>query len=312
MIDPLSQFDPQRETTLFLMSEVQKRGHLITCFTLSQIFYHLNSLYGEGEEIKIFGIGKKLFYKIIRKKRFNLAKLDAIFLRKDPPFDLSYLHHLYLLNTIRDQVFMVNDPLGIMTASEKLFPLRFERFIPKTCVTKNYQELLRFSKNLAHGVILKPINSSGGRGIFHIKSDQSNLKVAFETLSNHQAEYIVCQEYLPSVKKGDKRVVLLDGEILGYFLRVPQKGDHRANLHSGGALKKCSLTKREIEIASELAADLNRLGLSFVGLDFIGEKLTEINVTSPMGIREINQTLGGKSEKKVIDFVEERAKVFGG
>lgn len=294
------------------MLEAQKRGHSIFCFTLPHLFFHLNSLYGEAEEIKILGIGKKPFYKSICKTRFDLSELDTIFLRKDPPFDLSYLHHLYLLKTIRKNVFMVNDPVGILTAAEKLFPLQFKDFIPKTCITKNYQELSKFAKSFPQGVILKPINSSGGRGIFHLKSGHANLKVAFDILSNHQTDYIVCQEYLASVKKGDKRVVLLKGEILGYFLRVPQKGDHRANLHSGGILKKCSLTKQEIKVVEELAPHLNQLGLTFVGLDFIGEKLTEINVTSPMGIREINKTLKIKSEKRVIDFVEERVKLQEG
>jgi glutathione synthase len=308
VIDPLEGFNPQAETTLFLMAEAQRRGHQIFAFTLPDLSYHSGSLFGHSIEIEILGINRVPFYKILQKKKIDLASLDALFLRKDPPFDLPYLHHLYLLEQIRDKVFMLNDPLGILKASEKIFPLQFSHLMPKTCITRHFDDLLDFSKDKKHGVILKPIQSSGGRGVFYLKPHDSNLKVAFEVLSKEGAEYILAQEFLPEVLRGDKRIVLLDGDILGFFLRVPQKGEHRANLHSGGRLKKCSITSKERAITREIAPALREAGLYFVGLDLIGERLTEVNVTSPMGIREMNETMGIRSEVKVIDFVEGKIK----
>jgi len=309
IIDPIDGFDPERETTLFLMHEAQKRKYKILTFTLSDLFYQSGSVFGKAKEIKVekpspSKRNRKPFYNIIRESTVDLTSLNAIFLRKDPPTDLNYFHHLYLLETIQDRVPMINSPRGILKVQEKIYPLRFEKYIPQTCITKKLSVILEFIKTCPSGVVLKPLNSSGGRGVFSFRGIDSNLAVAVETLTHEGKEDIICQEYLPQVSKGDKRVMLLNGEILGYFLRVPQKGDHRANLHSGGNLTACQLSKKEKMIALEVGEVLKKEGLTFVGLDMIGEKLTEINVTSPMGLREINLTMGGQSEKKVIDFVE--------
>lgn len=306
MIDPLENFNPEAETTLFFMAEAQARGHRLFAFTLPGLSCETDSLWGEALEIKVLGVGKRPFYRVLQKKRVRLSDLDALFLRKDPPVDVRFIQHLYLLERLTGKVFMMNDPRAILAASEKVYPMKFSEFIPETCITSQWDRAARFAGKQKKGVILKPLNGAGGEGIFYARPGDSNLKVAFDFLSQNQSQYVVCQEYLPEVKRGDKRVLLLGGEILGYFLRIPQPGEHRANLHRGGRLKACSLTSEEKRISREVGRVLNEGGMSFVGLDFIGERLTEVNVTSPMGIREVNQTMKVKSEKAVIDFVESK------
>ncbi|MBL7686135.1 MAG: glutathione synthase, partial [Deltaproteobacteria bacterium] len=290
VIDPLSNFDPDRETTLLMMREAQARGHSLFVFTLDHLCYRHPVLQAHATEIKTLKKGISPFYRAVQHSIEDLSSFDVIFLRKDPPFDLPYLHHLYLLQSLKGKVFMMNEPEGILKVAEKIYPLQFPDFIPSTCITQNLEEARSFFHQQRRGVVLKPIDSSGGRGIFSLKKGDSNFKVAFEQLSQNQTQFVICQEYLPQVRIGDKRVVLLDGKILGYFLRVPKKGEHRANLHSGGLLKACSLSVKEKKLAEKVGETLKKEGLTFVGLDLIGEKLTEINVTSPMGLNEINQT----------------------
>jgi glutathione synthase len=305
VIDPLENFNPEAETTLFLMAEAQARGHRIFAVTLSGLFSQSGSVYGRGMEIKILGVNRSPFYRPIKPMTLDLAGLEALFLRKDPPFDLPYLHHLYLLQQIRGKVFMLNDPTGILRHSEKIFSLGFPLFTPESLITRDFGEVERFARARRRGIVLKPLNGAGGWGIFYLRSGDSNLKVAFETLSKEGREYVIVQEYLPEVQRqGDKRIMLLNGEILGRFTRLPRAGEHRANLHRGGLLKPCALSSREQKIAREVGDVLRKEGLYFVGLDLIGEKLTEVNVTSPMGINEMNRMMRIRSEKKVIDFVE--------
>ncbi len=292
-----------------MMKEAQSRAYGIFCVNLPNLSCEGNELWGEGQEIEILGIGKSPFYKMKEKARYKLSESAAIFLRKDPPFDLTYLHHLYLLSQLRSRVYLMNDPLGVMAIAEKVFPLWFEKYIPATCITRSFEEAQIFARKQKSGIVLKPLNSSGGRRVFKTGVKDSNFKVAFEAVGNEGMEYVVCQQYLPAVKKGDKRIVLLGGEILGCFARIPAKGSHRANLHSGGRLQKCKLTHREIEIARTLGHVLLQWGIDFAGIDLIGEKLTEINVTSPMGLREINVTQGIRSEKKFMDFVEKKIRM---
>jgi len=305
IVDPLESFDVYRETTLFLMAEAQRRGHRLFALTLPQLFLKGSSAQGEALEIKILGIGKKPFFKVLAKKRMALESLDVLFLRKDPPVDLLFVHHLYLLLPLKGKVFMVNDPEAILKSNEKTLALQFPQWAPRSCITASWDEMSRFAGAEKKGIVLKPMGSSGGRGIFYFKSSgDSNLRVAFEILSKNGKRLVVGQEFLPAVRKGDKRVMLLNGEILGYFNRLPKPGDHRANLHSGGRLAPCRLSSEEKKIAQEVGRVLRKEGLYFVGLDLIGERLTEINLTSPMGLNEINKTQGGRSEERVIDFVE--------
>lgn len=307
--DPLEQFHPERESTLFMMKEAQDRSYGIFCATLPNLSlqsFPKQEVLAQGSELEILGIGRRPFYKIKRNLTLKLSEATAIFLRKDPPFDLGYLHHLYLLSQLRGRVYMMNDPLGILALSEKIFPLWFEKYCPATLITRSADEAFRFAREWKSGVVLKPLNSSGGRGVFKLKAGDSNFQVAFDSLSQEGQTYVICQQFLPKVSQGDKRVMLVGGEILGYFARIPAKASHRANLHSGGRLKKCGLTGSEREMSEHLGQVLLQWGIDFAGIDLIGGKLTEVNVTSPMGLREINVTQGLRSEKRWMDFVERR------
>src|SRR4029453_181741 len=194
LIDPIEGFDPQAETTLFLMAEAQARGHEIWIFTLSDLSLTEKSLFGLGSRVKILGVGRLPFFKRLDQRRIDLSALDALFLRKDPPFDLSYLHHLYLLEQIRGKVFMMNDPQGVMRHSEKVIPLLFPHLTPKLVITRRFDEVERFAKTQRSGIVLKPVNGAGGRGIFYLRPKDSNLKVSFETLSGDGREFIMAQE----------------------------------------------------------------------------------------------------------------------
>lgn len=289
-----------------MMREAQSRAYGIFCVTLPNLYLANREVWGRGVEIEILGAGKKPFYREKKRYALNLSQASAIFLRKDPPFDLDYLHHLSLLSLLRGRVYLMNDPVGVMAFAEKIFPLCFEKYSPPTLISRHFEEISEFVQKQKAGIVLKPLNSSGGRGVFCFQQQDSNFKVAFEVLSREGREYVVCQQYLPEIKKGDKRILLLGGKVLGYFTRMPAKGSHRANLHSGGRLQACRLSSREMEIAENVGRILVQWGIDFAGVDLIGEKLTEINVTSPMGLREINVTQKIKSEKKFMDFVEKK------
>jgi len=303
-IDPLENFNPEGETTLFLMLEAQKRGHSIFAFTLPDLSYREGKVYAKVVQLYIVGIGRRPFYKILKSSYLTLDSFDVLFLRKDPPVDLAFTQHLYLLRLLEGKVFLMNEPSAILQSSEKIIPLEFQKYIPPTCISRSWDEVFRFAQGQKQGIVLKPLGGSGGQGVFAFNKIDSNVAVAFDLLSKNSTEYIVAQAYLPQVQEGDKRVLLLNGEVIGYFARVPKVGEHRANLHSGGKLKRCTLSKREQEIAEKIAPLLAKQGLYFAGLDLIGGFLTEVNITSPMGIREVNETQDIKAEQKVLDFIE--------
>lgn len=273
--DPYKHFDLEAETTLFLMREVERRGHTVFFCEPKDLFLKQNEVWA---------------------KNLNLKKLDCLFLRKDPPFDLAYLHHLYLLAKLRGKVLMVNDPLAIMEHNEKLSALNFP-FAPKTLVSSDRLQIADWARCQKKGVILKPLHLSGGRGIKWIK--RSSVRGPWSMVHGPN----ICQEYLPAAKKGDKRILMWNGKILGAFLRVPKRGEFRANLHQGGKFVATTLTPREIKIAATVGRWAKKQGLYFIGLDVIGGYLTEINMTSVMGIREVNVLYGKQVEKTIIDSI---------
>ncbi|MFO1464177.1 MAG: glutathione synthase [bacterium] len=305
--DPLAQFHPQRETSLVIMHEAQRRGHRVFATTPERLSSRGRAVEAAVQELKILGIGKTPWHRVLAEQRLELKSFDAVLLRKDPPFDQNYLHHLYLLELLAGEVYMMNHPRGILEANEKLFPLRFPELTPATVVSAEFEVLRDFILAQPQGAVLKPINSSGGRGIFVIpKGRKENFKVILETCTENFTRHVVAQRFLPEIAKGDKRVMLLGGEILGSFIRLPARGEHRANLHSGGSAHPAPVTASDRRIVQALQGSLQDLGLDFVGLDVIGPCLTEVNVTSPMGLAEINLTSGGHSQIQVVDFIENK------
>lgn len=293
--DPLDNFNREAETTLFLMREIGRRGHDILVCEPRHLFLKQREVWGAVRQIEMTA-HPHCFYRIVKEAPQNLAKLDCLLLRKDPPFDQEYLYHLWLLSFLEDKVQTINPPSALLKHNEKLSILNFP-FIPASWVGSDPEELKRWAKGFKEGIVVKPLNNAGGREVRWLKNlSEINL-----------TQTIMAQEYLPAIAQGDKRVMLWRGENLGAFVRRPTKpGEFRANLHLGGKFEKTELTPKEREITQEIALWSKKEKLHFVGLDMIGEKLTEINITSPMGIRELNVLYGWHVEKIIVDDLVKR------
>jgi glutathione synthase len=231
--------------------------------------------------------------------------MDVVLMRQDPPFDMAYITATHVLEHVSGKVLVVNDPAAVRNAPEKLFATHFSGLMPPTLVSSDRDAILAFRRR--HGdIILKPLFGNGGAGVFRVKPDDENFNALLESFAVFYREPIVVQRYLPEIRRGDKRIILVDGEPAGAVLRVPPKGEARANLHVGGKALKTRLSAREREICAAIGPRLRDQGLVFVGIDVIGDYLTEINVTSPTGIQEINRLTGSAIEKLVWDAIERR------
>ncbi len=228
---------------------------------------------------------------------------DVVWMRKDPPVDLAFLRVVQILALIRPPTVVVNDPNGILTIDEKLFVLNFPELAPPTVVSRSQDELLQFRERLGGEMILKPIGGCGGDGVFHLRKDEHNLKALLEMTTEHGRRYQIAQRYVPEIRNGDKRVIVLDGEPIGAVMRVPEAAEVRANFHAGGAPARVPLTERDREICARIGPELRKRGILFAGIDVIGDYLTEINVTSPTGVQEINALDGVRLEVDVLDSV---------
>ncbi|MBM4377408.1 MAG: glutathione synthase [Deltaproteobacteria bacterium] len=239
-------------------------------------------------------------------ERVEVSTLDAVFIRKDPPFDAAYAYATQLLEGVRSQTLVVNDPRGLRDANEKLYALEFPRWTPRTLVSADRDALHGFVAEVGGRAVIKPLSGAGGFGVLSVSEGDSNARAIVDLLTNEGKQLAVIQEYLPAVARGDKRVLLLDGEPLGAILRVPARGELRANIHVGGSVEPTDLDAHERALVSDVGARLRADGLYFVGLDLIGGKLTEVNVTSPTGIRELSTFLGRRVSDEVIRWVERR------
>jgi glutathione synthase len=227
-------------------------------------------------------------------------------MRKDPPFDLRYVYATHLLSLVNKPTLVVNEPQALRDANEKLVTLRFPDLIPETLVSARIEELLEFRHRLGGEMIVKPLGGAGGDGIFHLADRDRNVRAILEMATHKETELLLAQRYLPEVREGDKRVILVEGEPKGALLRVPHETESRANLHVGGKATRTRLTPRELAICAAVGPMLRATGVVFAGIDVIGGWLTEINITSPTGIREIESLDGTKIERDVLDAVEVR------
>jgi len=243
----------------------------------------------------------------VSKEAVDLRAFGSIFIRKEPPFGTDYLYSLELLESIKEKVFILNDPGGIAMCNEKLFTLRFENFIPETLVTEDVQTARVFVKHLKGKAVVKPLHEKGGLGIFSTFSGDGNLPSLLQMATRSGKEKVLIQRYVPAERWGDKRLLVLNGKILGAFLRRPPAYDFRANLSVGGSMHKARVSAWDEKLVQEMAPALSENGLWFVGIDVIGKYLTEVNVTSPAGIPEINHFNNVHLERDVADFIESRA-----
>jgi len=223
-------------------------------------------------------------------------------MRQDPPFNMSYITATHILEKIGPNTLVLNNPFHVRNAPEKIFVTEFSQFMPKTLITRDLNEILNFKKKNKN-IIIKPLYGNGGEGVFYIKENDSNFNVILENFLNLNEEQFIIQSYIPEVKKGDKRIILIDGEVVGAINRIPAKNENRSNMHVGGKPVKTSLNKNDKLICKTISPHLKTKGLFFVGIDVIGNYLTEINVTSPTGIREINRLNKTSIEKIFWDKV---------
>ena len=240
-------------------------------------------------------------------QELRLSVVDAVFVRKDPPFDAEYLYLTQQLDLICHSTLVINSPQGLRDANEKLFALQFDNYIPRTMVSSSPGQLLQFLEDLGGSGVLKPLDGSGGFGVVLLRRQDPNTRALVDLLTLEGKRKALLQEYLPAVQQGDKRVLLLDGTILGAIRRVPAGHDIRANIHVGGSVEPTDLTATELQLALDVGRELSRRGLWFVGLDLIGNRLIEVNVTSPTGLQQLGRHQGRAVEQDVIAWVEQRS-----
>jgi glutathione synthase len=303
-MDPMETINIDGDTSFVLALEAQARGHALYHYLPTHLSLRDGRLRARGRRLEVRR-ERGRHHSLGEFQTLDLAAMDVVLMRQDPPFDMAYITATHLLEHVHPTTLVVNDPASVRNAPEKLFVTRFEGLMPPTLITSDRSEILSFRAE--HGdVIVKPLFGNGGAGVFRIQPGDENLNALLEMFALLYREPLIVQRYLPEVRIGDKRIILIEGEPVGAVLRVPAKGEARANLHVGGTAVKSSLTAREREICAAIGPTLRQQGLLFVGIDVIGDYPTEINVTSPTGIQEINRLDGAKLESLVWDAIEAR------
>ena len=299
-MDPLEGLSLEDDTTLAIIEECLLRNYNIWHFLPKDVSY-INGEVVASSKI-IFEVNKniKSIFKTSDLISKNLRELDLIFLRQDPPFDMSYITSTFLLEYIEDEVKIINKPSEVRNAPEKLFLNRWKDLTPETIITRNISEINSFRKKHKK-IILKPLYGNGGNGIFFLDKKDKNFNSLIEIFLDSHPEQFILQEYLPNIKFGDKRIILINGKPEGAINRIPSENDIRANLHVGGKAAKTIISNKEMEICNNIGTELIQRGLILVGIDIIGNKLTEINVTSPTGFREIQKFSNINLAKRLID-----------
>jgi glutathione synthase len=303
-MDPIESVNINADSTFVLALEAQKRGHEL---------YHYLPKHLSLREGKVLAKARALQ---VRREQGNhatlggfetvdLSKMEVVLMRQDPPFDMAYITATHVLEHIHPKTLVVNDPVSVRNAPEKLFVTHFPGVMPPTVITSDVDEIRSFRAQ-HHDLIIKPLYGNGGAGVFHVKPDDENLNALLELFTTTWREPVIVQRYVPEVRRGDKRIILVEGQAVGAINRVPAAGEARSNMHVGGRPEKTALSKREREICETIGPALKERGLIFVGIDVIGDYLTEINVTSPTGIQEINRFNGTALEALVWDAIEAR------
>lgn len=303
-MDPIDRIDIRGDSTFALLLEAQRRGH--------ELFYYLPPhLALDGPRLIARGCSLEVIdrvgdhYRLTRPRLIDLSEWDVVLLRQDPPFDMAYITTTHLLERIHPRTLVVNDPASVRNAPEKVWVLEFQDLMPPTLVTRNLEDVREFRKRY-RDIILKPLYGNGGAAVFRVQPGDTNLNSLVELFQTVFREPFLVQEYRPEVRDGDKRIILIDGEVVGAINRVPSAEETRSNMHVGGTPLPTELTARDREICARLGPELKRRGLIFTGIDVIGRYLTEINVTSPTGIRQVKEFGGPDIAALFWDAVERR------
>jgi len=303
-MDPIGSVDINADSTFRLAEEAQARGHDLFYYTPDKLSFREGRIMATGQSLKVQR--EQGNHAILGEMRdVDLADLDVVWLRQDPPFDMGYITTTHLLERLKGQTLVVNDPFWVRNNPEKLLVLDFLDLTPPTTIARDLTVLREFKEK--HGdIILKPLYGNGGAGVFRLPESDRNLNSLHELFTGINREPLIAQKFLPDVSAGDKRIILVDGEPVGAINRVPAKGETRSNMHVGGRAEKIGLTEREYEICAAIGPRLKEMDQIFVGIDVIGGYLTEINVTSPTGIQELERFDGINVAGKIWDAIEGR------
>ena len=308
-MDPIHAIEIGGDSTFAILLEAQTRGHPIFYYLPQDLALEGGRLMACGHDLKVEDV-EGAHYEIGPSRRVDLADLDVVLLRQDPPFDMGYITTTHLLERIHPETLVVNDPHHVRNAPEKIFVLDFEDLMPPTLVTRSLEDVRAFRRQYGD-IIIKPLYGNGGAGVFLLKRDDNNLNALVETFQSLMREPFMVQEYRPEVRGGDKRIILIDGEVAGAINRVPAADDARSNMHAGGIAEPIELSARDREICERLGPELKARGLLFTGIDVIGPYLTEINVTSPTGIRQVERFGGANIAGLIWDAIERKCGARG-
>lgn len=302
-MDPLESIGIAGDSTFALMLKAQERGHRLHHYLAEDLGYEDGKVRAQARPVTVQRVAGD-HYRFGEPLTIDLAAdVDVVLMRQDPPFDIAYITATYLLERVANQTLVINDPRSVRDAPEKLFVLDFAQFMPPTMISRSLADVRAF--HARHGeVVVKPLHGKAGEGVFRIGADGTNLTALTELFGSIWKEPFIVQAFLPAVAEGDKRIVLVDGEVAGAINRVPSKGEFRSNLAAGGSAHRTELSDREREICAALGPELKRRGLLFVGIDVIGGHLTEINVTSPTGIVALDAFNGSDTPGLIWETIE--------
>ncbi len=303
-MDPIDAIDISADSTFVLALEAQKRGHSLYHYLPQDLALTNGRIMAGARPLQVRRVDGDHFT-LGEREWIDLALADVVLMRQDPPFDMAYITATHLLEHVHPETLVVNDPVSVRNAPEKLFVTHFPELMPPTIITSSQEKIMEFRKE-HKDLIIKPLFGNGGAGVFHIGPDDENINSLLELFTQLYREPIIVQRYEPAVREGDKRIILIDGKPAGALNRVPAAGESRSNLHVGGSAEKTTLTSREQEICEAIGPALQEKGLIFVGIDVIGDYLTEINVTSPTCLQEINHFDGTTLEADIWDAIESK------
>ncbi len=301
-MDHVSTIDIDGDSTFVLGLEAERRGHDVWHYTPPDLIFRDRKVMARAQPMKLRR-EKGNHFTLGAPEMIDLSTLDVVLLRQDPPFDMSYITTTHLLEHVHPKTLVVNDPASVRNAPEKLFVTHFDDVMPPTLISSDAQAIRAF-RDEHRDIILKPLFGNGGAGVFRVRPDDENFASLLEMFSLRSREPLIAQRYLPEVRQGDKRIILIDGRPVGVINRVPAEGEARSNMHVGGKAVKDTLTARDVEICEIIGPELAKRGLLFVGIDVIGRYLTEINVTSPTGLQQINRYDGVCLEAQIWDSIE--------
>jgi glutathione synthase len=308
-MDHVSTIDIEGDSTFVLAMEAQRRGHVLFHYTPPDLSFRDRKVTARAQSL-VVRREKGNHFTLGAAEIIDLATVDVVLLRQDPPFDMSYITTTHVLEHIHPRTLVVNDPVHVRNAPEKLFVTHFDGVMPPTLITSDIRALREFRQEYGD-IILKPLYGNGGAGVFRVRPDDENFAALLEMFTQRSREPLIAQRYEPAVRQGDKRIILIDGKPAGVINRVPAEGEARSNMHVGGVAVKSTLTKRDQEICEQIGPELARRGLIFVGIDVIGNYLTEINVTSPTGLQQVNRFDGVCLEGQIWDVIENRRAAGG-